>query len=426
MKHAKQLTFMKILYNLGVYLMTWGIRLAAPFNSKARLWVQGRRGLFTRLQTAIDPTAPLIWFHAASLGEFEQGRPVIEAFRNTHPDYKILLTFFSPSGYEIRKNYNGADYIFYLPSDTPRNVRRFMKIVRPRIAVFIKYEFWVNYLCALQRHGTRTFIISAIFRPEQSFFRWYGGLMRRVLRVFEHLFVQNETSKSLLAGIGIDRVTVTGDTRFDRVYAIAQAAQELPAVARFAADNRVLVAGSTWPPDEELLLSLMHDAAGGIKFIIAPHEIEDARIRKMIAQSGLPALRYTELDTSSDLENARLLMIDTIGILSSVYRYGHWAYIGGGFGAGIHNILEAATFGLPLAFGPRYEKFQEARELIQQGGARSIATSKELLDWFHSLNDNTQAYDRNHRICQEYVLSHKGATEQIMRKLDPAATETTK
>ncbi len=409
---------MKLLYDLAVGLMAEGIRLASTFNPKARLWVEGRRDIFRRLQEAIDPTASLIWFHAASLGEFEQGRPLIEAFRQAHPDYKILVTFYSPSGYEIRKNYPGADYIFYLPSDTPSHVRQFMKIVRPRIAVFIKYEFWVNYLLALQRAGVHTYLISAIFRPGQSFFRWYGSLMRRALRVFDELFVQNEESKRLLAGIGIQAVTVTGDTRFDRVYAIARAARELPPIARFAAGSRVLVAGSTWPPDEELLLKLIRDAESGTKFIIAPHEIEETRIRKMAAQCSGRVLRYTELQADSDLEGASVLIIDTVGILSSVYRYGRWAYIGGGFGVGIHNILEAATFGLPLAFGPRYEKFQEARELIQAGGARSISDFEGLFDWFRTMDTDPECYERSSSTCRDYVLTHKGATEQIMRRID--------
>ncbi len=409
---------MRIFYNLAVQLMALGIRLAAAFNPKARLWVEGRRDIFRRMKEKIDSSAPLIWFHAASLGEFEQGRPVIEAFRQAHPDYKILVTFYSPSGYEIRKNYAGADYIFYLPSDTPSHVRQFMSIVRPRIAVFIKYEFWVNYLLALKKAGVHTYLISAIFRPEQAFFRWYGSLMRRALGAFDAMFVQNETSKTLLAGIGLHNVSVTGDTRFDRVYTIAQSAKELPAVARFAAGHRVLVAGSTWPPDEELLLKLIRDAEPGTKFIIAPHEIEENRIQKMVAQCSARALRYTELNAESDLEGASVLIIDTIGILSSVYRYGHWAYIGGGFGVGIHNILEAATFGLPLAFGPRYEKFQEARELIQAGGARSIATFEELFDWFQRLNTDSERYTACSTTCRDYVLTHKGATEQIMQRID--------
>lgn len=408
---------MRILYNLAVQLMDLGIRLAAAFNPKARLWVEGRRDIFRRMKEKIDASAPLIWFHAASLGEFEQGRPLIEAFRQAHPDYKILVTFYSPSGYEIRKNYAGADYIFYLPSDTPSHVRQFMSIVRPRIAVFIKYEFWVNYLLALQKAGVHTYLISAIFRPEQAFFRWYGSLMRRALGAFDALFVQNETSKTLLAGIGFRNVSVTGDTRFDRVYAIAQAAKELPAIARFAAGHRVLVAGSTWPPDEELLLKLIRDAEPGTKFIIAPHEIEENRIQKMVAQCGARTLRYTELNAESDLEGTSVLIIDTIGILSSVYRYGHWAYIGGGFGVGIHNILEAATFGLPLAFGPRYEKFQEARELIQAGGAHSIATFEELFDWFQSMSTDAERYTTSSTTCRDYVLTHKGATAQIMQRI---------
>lgn len=407
---------MRILYDAGILLMDAGLHAAAPFNAKARLWVKGRRNIFREMAAAAEPGADVIWFHAASLGEFEQGRPVIEAFRAARPEYKILVTFFSPSGYEIRKNYAGADYIFYLPLDTPRNVRRFLDIFRPKIAVFVKYEFWLNYLLEMERRGTKIYLISSIFRPRQIFFRPWGGLFRRALRGFGHLFVQNEESRQLLAGIGIDRVSVAGDTRFDRVHSIASQAKELPEVARFAAGAPVLVAGSTWPPDEELLTGLIA-RYGDVKFIVAPHEIDSARIERLIARIGRPALRYTQLTPQSDLERAQVLFIDTIGILSSVYRYGRWGYIGGGFGVGIHNTLEAATFGLPLAFGPRYEKFPEARDLIALGGAASVSGEQELQQWFAALHDDPDRTRRCAEACRDYVAEHKGATDQIMAEI---------
>lgn len=405
---------MKLLYNCGIRLMDAGIRCAAPFNDKARLWKEGRRGLFEKLESL--ESQRVAWFHAASLGEFEQGRPVIEAFRERCPEYKILVTFFSPSGYEIRKNYSGADCICYLPVDTPKNVRRFMQLVRPEIAVFIKYEFWYNYLTAMQKAGTRLYLISAIFRQDQIFFKPHGGLFRQALSAFTHLFVQDDSSKRLLHEIGIDRVSIAGDTRFDRVYTIASNAKNLPEIERFAQNAPVFIAGSTWPPDEELLLTLI-DRYPAVKFIIAPHEIHPSRIEKLRAAIRRPSLRYTELTPESDLEHAEVLFIDTIGLLSSVYRYGTWGYIGGGFGAGIHNTLEAATFGLPLAFGPRYEAFKEAKELIAAGGAHSISNADELIQWFDSLFQSPDTTQRSGNICKQYVLNHKGATQQIIDEI---------
>lgn len=396
--------------------MSLGLRLGASFNKKLRLGSEGRRDIFHRLGAAIDPGKPLAWFHAASLGEFEQGRPVIEAFRQKCPEHKILVTFFSPSGYEIRKNYQGADYIFYLPIDTPRNARKFIKTVDPDIAVFIKYEFWINYLLALKRNGTKTFIISAIFRPSQPFFKWYGGLMRRALGAFTHIFVQDTASKELLESIMPGRVSVAGDTRFDRVYDIAHTAKAIPSIETFAGNAHVVVAGSTWPPDELLLLRLINDNKN-VKFIIAPHEIEPARIERISEHIEESVLRYTQLTEQSDLAGAQVLFIDTIGILSSVYRYGRLAYIGGGFGVGIHNILEAATFGLPLAFGPNYLKFKEARDLIGLGGAVSVGDSDGLQQWFRSMETDPQAFERSHKTCLEYVEAQRGATGLILSEI---------
>lgn len=298
--------------------------------------------------------------HVASLGEFEQGRPIIEKIRLEHPRYKILLTFFSPSGYEIRKDYPGADYIFYLPIDTPRNARRFLDIVRPEIAIFVKYEFWINLLTGLRRRGIRTYIVSAIFRRNSVFFRQWGGLWRQALETFDTLFVQNEESRILLGKLGFDNVVVAGDTRFDRVAQIAANAKRIELVERFRGGERLFVAGSTWGPDEELLIELMN-ANPGIKFVVAPHEMDESRIARLIGETRGGAVRYTRCTDSTVLDDKQLLILDTVGILASVYGYATWAYIGGGFGVGIHNTLEAATFGLPVAFGPNYAKFKEAR-----------------------------------------------------------------
>ena len=404
------------LYNLGISLYAGGIRLAALWHGKARLWSEGRRNIFERMEAAVRPSDRIVWVHAASLGEFEQARPIIERLRAEHPEYKILLTFFSPSGYEIRKNYEGADYVFYLPADTPSNARRFLDIVHPEIAIFIKYEFWYNYLTAMQKAGTRLYLISAIFRKEQIFFKPYGGLFRRALEAFTHLFVQDENSKQLLHEIGIDAVSIAGDTRFDRVFTIASNAKNLPEIERFAQNMPVFIAGSTWPPDEELLLTLI-ERYPSVKFIIAPHEIHASRIEKLRTAIHRPSLRYTELTPESDLAHAEVLFIDTIGLLSSVYRYGTWGYIGGGFGAGIHNTLEAATFGLPLAFGPRYEAFKEAKELIAAGGAKSISTADELIQWFDPLFKSPEATQQTGDICRQYVIKHKGATQQIIDEI---------
>ena len=330
------------LYNFGLTLYVWLIRLVAPRHPKARLWIEGRRELFRRMKEAIDPAARIIWVHVASLGEFEQGRPIIEQLRKTHPEYKILLTFFSPSGYEIRKNYKGADYIFYLPIDTPRNARRFLDAAHPEIAIFVKYEFWLNLLAELRRRKVRTYVVSAIFRRDSVFFRPYGGMWRQALESFDVMFVQNEESKKLLAELGFDNVLVAGDTRFDRVAEIARAAKQVDVIERFRGDGRLFVAGSTWGPDEELLIRLMNDNPD-IKFVVAPHEMDESRIAHLIAETRGGALRYTQRTSRTGYGPRQLLILDTVGLLASVYGYATWSYIGGGFGRGLHNTPEAAT-----------------------------------------------------------------------------------
>jgi len=457
---------MRLLYNFGICFYAAALRVVAPFNHKARLMVRGHRRIFHRLAEAIGPRgsweaagAPgphgklagprgvqepgglegasgagrpdgklgsgpqskVIWFHAASLGEFEQGRPVIEQVRAQHPEYKILLTFFSPSGYEIRKDYPGADWIFYLPLDTPRAARRFVRAVRPQIAVFIKYEFWLNLLRELERSGCRTYLISAIFRPGSVFFRWYGGIYRRALAGYETIFVQRGESAALLASIGVTRAVEAGDTRFDRVAAIAAAAADVPAVERFRGGARLLVAGSTWPRDEQLLEQLF-GRFPDMKMVIVPHETDHARIDRLVDSLPVPAVRYTQVaeagDLSADgLREARVMVVDTIGLLSSIYRYAYLAYIGGGFGVGIHNTLEAATYGIPVAFGPNYQKFREARQMVDEGCAVSVATSGELELWISSFYNDQAAYERLCRQAAAYVASNRGATDAIMQRI---------
>lgn len=404
------------LYNFGLTLYAGIIRLIAPRHTKARLWRDGRRDIFTRLQQTIDPAARIVWIHAASLGEFEQGRPLIEQIRASHPEYRILLTFFSPSGYEIRKNYEGADYIFYLPLDTPGNARLFLDIVRPEVAIFVKYEFWLNMLRELRRRKIRTYIVSAIFRRNSVFFRFYGGMWRQALEAFDVLFVQNEESKALLAELGFDNAVVAGDTRFDRVAQIARAARNIDIVERFRDGKRLFVAGSTWGPDEELLIRLMNDNPD-LKFVIAPHEMDEGRIGRLIAETHGGAIRYTTCSPQTDFSNKQLLVLDTVGLLSSVYGYATWSYIGGGFGVGIHNTLEAATFGLPIAFGPNYLKFKEARDLVSLGAATSVNDYAELRSWFEPLRDNEEYLLKTSRIAKDYTERHQGAAETILRTI---------
>ncbi len=403
-------------YNIAIILYGWAIRLASIRHHKAKCWVEGRHDLFERMERVINRKARIAWFHVASLGEFEQGRPLIEELRRQHPEYKILLTFFSPSGYEIRKRYPGADYIFYLPLDTPRNVRCFLNTVHPEIAIFVKYEFWLNMLHELRRRSIRTYVVSAIFRRNSIFFRFYGGLWREALECFEMMFVQNNESKELLAELGFDNVIVAGDTRFDRVAAIAAQAKRIELIERFKGEERLFVAGSTWGPDEELLIRLMNDNPT-VKFVVAPHEMEEGRIRHLIEAVKGGGIRYTECGEQTDCSQKQLLVLDTVGLLASVYGYASWSYIGGGFGVGIHNTLEAATFGLPIAFGPRYAKFKEACDMISISAAHSIKDYEELAAWFVPLRDNAEQLQQVGSLAREYTHRHQGATESIIRTI---------
>ncbi len=395
------------------------MRLAVRFNHKARQRRDGLENIFEKLKALVEPGSPVVWVHAASLGEFEQGRPVIEALRVRRPDVRILLTFFSPSGYEVRRGYDGADWVFYLPADTPRNARRFVRTVRPQAAIFIKYEFWLNYMRQLSKVQCRTFLVSAIFNPDQIFFKPYGGVFRRGLAIFERLFVQDAASALLLDSINIRNNTVSGDTRFDRVAAVAAAARRIDEVERFAAGARIVVAGSTWPPDEHLIADMARRRPG-LKFIIAPHEMDQARIERFIASSPRPAVRYTDCrDGKADPAQADVMVVDTIGILSSLYRYGAYAYIGGGFGVGIHNTLEAAAFGIPVAFGPNYHRFREARELVDSGAAISVESADELDKWMEEMEQSPKKYKATCDMAANYISKNKGATEKIINHIFP-------
>lgn len=409
---------MVFVYNLALRFYYLIIVLLSPFNKKAKLWLDGRKDWDSDLQSAISPNYPTAWFHCASLGEFEQGRPLIEAYRENHPGHRILLTFFSPSGYEIRKNYSGADYVCYLPLDTPRNAKLFLSIAKPVIAVFVKYEFWFHFIKQLHKQKTPIYVVSAIFRPKQIFFRWYGIWYRKVLFWFNHIFVQNSLSVTLLQKIGISHATVAGDTRFDRVFDAAERAEEISLLDEFSENSLVVIAGSTWPKDEEILLDYIRTAPQHVKFIIAPHEIDRSRIERFIDTVNIPAVRYTGPE-GVDIHDARVLVLDTIGILAAAYRYGDIAYVGGGFGVGIHNTLEPAIYGIPIVFGPNHGKFNEAKELVKEGAAFSITNSAELAKVLDNLIANPEGMNKAGAAAKEFVLDNVGATDRILGELKP-------
>ena len=462
-----------------IWFYALAVRVVALFDPKVRLMWQGEREAYAKIEAGLADGDRVVWVHAASLGEFEQGRPLIEKIQRENPEYKILLTFFSPSGYEVRKNYGGADVIAYLPLDTARNARRFVELVKPEKVVFVKYEFWLNYLRELRVRGVDTYIISAIFRPGQVFFKWYGGLFREGLKAFKTLFVQNEESKKLLKGIGVENVVVAGDTRFDRVADVVAAAKKLDVVEEFVGmrneelgirngddDSQfstfnsqlpVLVVGSSWGPDEELLARYINERAGRMKMIIAPHEVHEERIKELMEKLTCKYALYTDIQKEitdgsqqstvngqqvltpsaslvplkqgdnkiceanltlnsqlSILNSFDVLVINTIGLLSSVFQYGQVAYIGGGFGVGIHNTLEAAAWGMPVVFGPNYKKFKEACELIESGAGCSIKNYEECaqsLDYFFKNNNEASTASK------EYVAKNTGATKLIYNNI---------
>ena len=403
---------MKILYSISIYIYGAFVSLASLFNEKARMLLKGEHNAFKLLKEKVDPNAGYVWFHAASLGEFEQGRPVIEQLKREQPGIKILLTFFSPSGYEVRKNYTGADIVSYLPLDTPGNAWYFVNLVKPSQAIFIKYEFWPNYLLALKAANVPIFSISAIFRPEQIFFKIYGKWYLNLLRTFNHIFVQDNVSLQLLEDHKIRNVSVCGDTRFDRVYDLYSQAKALPVIEEFAKNaSEVIVAGSTWPKDEELLVRYLK-LHPHVKFIIVPHEVHSSHILELSKLLDGKFVRYSDA-TTENVKTINCLVVDVIGVLSSIYRYAQVAYIGGGFGVGIHNTLEAAVYGIPVVFGPNYLKFREARELIAVGGAFSISNYVLLEAQLDRLLKDKQAG----KMAGEYVMQNTGATEKICKVL---------
>ena len=401
-----------MIYNLGIHIYQLGIRLAGLFSDKPAKMVKGHREAYDLLKSKIDRNARYIWFHAASLGEFEQGRPLIERIRQEYPQYKILQTFFSPSGYEVRKNYEGADIVCYLPMDTPGNAKKFIDLVNPYMVFFVKYEFWQNYLNTLYNKGVPVYSVSSIFRPNQIFFRWYGKGYQQVLKTFEHLFVQNEESKKLLANIGVMNTTVVGDTRFDRVLDICKAAKQLPLVQKFKGDSLTFVAGSSWGPDEEIFIKYFN-AHPELKLIIAPHVVNDGHLKEIMSKLQRSCIRYTQA-TEENVQQADCLIIDCYGLLSSIYRYGEISYIGGGFGVGIHNVLEAAVYGIPVIFGPNNKKFREAQHLLANKGGFEVNGYEDfevLMDKFLTDEAYLQA---SGQAAGDYVKNNSGAMEKIM------------
>lgn len=405
-----------LLYRLVIGLYTLGIRVASLFKPKAKLFIEGRKGLLKKISDSLrGEERRRIWVHCASLGEFEQGRPVIETLRANHPEFAIVLTFFSPSGYEVRKDYDGADYIFYLPVDSPNNAQTFVDIVSPSICIFIKYELWYFYLSALRDNGVKTILISAKFNKDQGFFKWYGGLQREMLRCFTDIFVQDQASIHLLKSINITNAIIGGDTRFDRVVKAATQVLELPIAEAFCKGHKILVAGSTWGDDERLLHGALQSLPAGWRIILVPHEVHDAHIADIEKNYGNDVVKWSEWDGSND---KKVLLVDKVGFLLQLYRYGTAAWIGGGFGkAGVHNVLEAAVYGLPCFYGPVFHQFIEAVELVEEGGAEVINSEKELNNALVKLGDNNE-YQKRASIARQYVLNRQGATAKVMARID--------
>ena len=404
-----------MIYNLAMYILELGVKLAALFSDKPAKMVKGYREVFDLLQRKIDRNVQYIWFHAASLGEFEQGRPLIERIRKEYPQYKILQTFFSPSGYEVRKNYDGADIVCYLPIDTPSNVMKFVDLVNPCMVFFVKYEFWQNYLNTLYKKGIPVYSVSSIFRSNQIFFRWYGKGYQQVLKTFAHLFVQNEESKQLLAGIGVNNTTVVGDTRFDRVLDICAAAKQLPLVQKFKGDALTFVAGSSWGPDEDIFIKYFN-AHPEMKLIIAPHVVNDSHLKEIESKLQRSSIRYTKA-TEENVQQADCLMIDCYGLLSSIYRYGEISYIGGGFGVGIHNVLEAAVYGIPVIFGPNNKKFREAQHLLANKGGFEINSYEDFEQLMNKFLTDEAYLKQSGKAAGDYVKGNAGAMEKIMKRV---------
>ena len=408
---------MLFLYNIITLLANQLLKLVALFSPKMKLFMDGRKSVFQTLADKIKPSDKTIWFHAASLGEYEQGLPVIEAIKQQFPSHKIVVTFFSPSGYEVRKNNTVADVTVYLPLDTISNAKQFISLVHPEMAFFIKYEYWPNYLNELKKQQIKTYLISGILRENQAFFKWYGGFYRNALKTFDYFFVQNESSKTLLQSIGFNNVKVSGDTRFDRVVSILERDNSLDFIEQFKDNKTTIVIGSSWPKDESLLVNYINQSSDDVKFIIAPHNIKSEQIQELKNAVSKKTILYSEKN-NVDLSNSNVFIIDTIGILTKIYSYADIAYVGGGFGnPGVHNILEPATFGVPVVIGPNYSHFAEATALVNMEGCISIQNQIQLNEAFDLLLHNEDERLEKGHICSTFVQMNKGATQTIMNHI---------
>ncbi len=404
------------MYDIGISLMAFFIRMVSSFHRKAKLMVNGHKKTFDILKQKIDPQAKYVWFHAASLGEFEQARPLIETIKKEYPQYKILLTFFSPSGYEIRKDYEPADVVCYLPFDTKKNAKKLLDLANPHIAIFVKYEFWYNYIHESYRRKIPVYLISSIFRPEQRFFKKNKGKLGSMLQFYKHIFVQDEASQQLLAEHGIHNVSVTGDTRMDRVIEIQKQAKSLPIIEEFTKNSKhVFIAGSSWPADEDIFIDYFN-ARDELKLIIAPHEIHESHLVEIERKLKRPNIRYSQID-EQDMENIDSILIDSFGLLSSIYRYGNIAYIGGGFGAGIHNLPEAAVYGIPVIFGPNHQKFREAHGLLAEGGGFAIKSKEAFFTLMDSFLADAEKMKTAGQKSAHYIFNNAGATQKIFEQL---------
>lgn len=406
---------MIFIYNLSLKVISGLFALAALFDNKAKLFVKGRKGLIMRISEDLkENTDPVLWIHCASLGEFEQGRPIIESFKKEYAGYKIMLTFFSPSGYEIRKNYALADWVYYLPWDTKNNARQFVDAVKPKLAIFVKYEFWFYFSNELHKRSIPLISVASIFRKDQLFFKPYGSFYSNILKKFSYFFVQNHLSKDLLKTLGLVNVSVAGDTRFDRVNEVASSSEPLPLISKFKNDTKLMVIGSAWPEDIEVLSPFINEQGSKLKFIIAPHEINEASLKQIESQLAQKHIRYSQTAVM-DLQQFNVLIIDNIGLLSRLYKYGEFAFIGGAYGKGLHNILEAACYGVPIFFGNKnFEKFQEAKDLINRGGAFDIADYSDLLTKYEMVNV-PENFMLACEVTKSYVQENLGATDKIMK-----------
>ena len=408
---------MKLIYNIFIFLYSLSIRIASLFNTKAKQWVDGRKGILLQIKDEQLSDKQIIWVHCASLGEFEQGRPIIEMLRTTHPGYRILLTFFSPSGYEVRKNYEFADYVYYLPIDTRKNAKMFIKYVNPKLVIFVKYEFWFNYIDEIYKQKIPLIFVSVIFRKSQHFFKFWGSWFVGQLNKITFLFVQNTESVELLDTIGINHAEVSGDTRFDRVIQLSDEQVSFPIIEKFTGESTLLIAGSTWEPGEKILYDLLINSSVSFKLVIAPHLIDKEHIGNIIKRfEHYNPILYSKA-SNANLNKSRVMIIDSIGMLSQLYRYAKIAYIGGGFGVGIHNLLEASTYGIPVLFGPNYKRFREAVELKDNGGGFPIMNSNECLEIFDKLMKDDKAYKTSASVAKQYIHENAGATNMVVEKV---------